>query len=51
MQKFDVKHVIALVVGAVLAIAGTYFGVDFSKSCPLAPPAAAVAPAPVVPVQ
>lgn len=33
-MQFDIKHVISLVVGAVLAFTGAYFGLDFSKSCP-----------------
>lgn len=45
-MQFDVKHLVALVVGALLAIGGTFFGVDFSKSCPSAPPIV-VAPTPV----
>lgn len=43
-MQFDIKHLIALVVGALLAIAGTFFGVDFSKSCPQAPNPVAVSP-------
>lgn len=37
----DVKHIIAAVVGLVLGVAGAAFQIDFSKSCPPAPVAAA----------
>jgi len=38
-MQFDVKHVIALAVGAIWGITGAAFKIDFSKSCPPAPPA------------
>lgn len=45
MGNFDWKHLVAVGVGALLGLAGSLSGIDFSKSCPSAP--AAVAPAAV----
>lgn len=44
---FDYKHLITMVLGLVLGVLGSQFGIDFSKSCPPAPAAAAVV-APIV---
>lgn len=37
MKSLDYKHLIAVVVGVVLSVLASQFGLDFSKACPPAP--------------
>jgi hypothetical protein len=40
MDKIDYKHLISILVGILLGAVGSYFGIDFSNSCPPAPASA-----------
>lgn len=48
MANLDWKHLVAVLVGIVLSVLASQFGLDFSKSCPAVPVAPAAVVSPVV---